>query len=1189
MAVVEPPPVRVAEVRLLGGVDAVTTDGTTIGIPSATQRRLLAVLAVNAPRRLRGEWLAELLGISPGALRRALTRLRGTIGPDAVVTAPTGYALACDVDAHRFVRDIAAVDGAQPSSHLLEAALGRWSGPPLEEFDTEDWARSDVLRLNELHAGATDDLADALIRERRAVEALALLEPHIERHPYRDRPWGLLIRSLALAGRQAEALRAYQRYRTLLDAEVGTEPSPDVMRIERRVATGWNGLDDAPTATPVRDPGSETAFHIPLPRTLSQATVASGRERLRRMLRNEVDLLDTGSRRGVVLVGESGIGRTTLLADLGRSVTEADAAVVLYGQCRDNSAPLEPFREMLTSCVEHLPLPVLMDHVALCGGELVRLCPRLAERVRTTPDPTDTDDATARHLTFDAAADLLRRITEHRPLVVMIDDLHRAEPTALLLLRHLAIELVDTPLLLIGTLRHSGTTRSEELRTTLAELAGHDGRTVEITGFDEDELAEMVTHATGPTSGATARERARVLLAQTAGNPLFASQLLQHWTVDDLRHVGDDDTQVATTEIPLGLREVVWNRVRALGDDTTAVLVAAAVLGTEFDEDVLLDTVEVDRDAVRRSLDAATSDRLLIAIHPARKHFRFVHALVAAALVAETGAADLARLHERSARSLERHIAADNPRLAVEMARHTLLAGQPAEALRWTILAGDHALTGLAPAEAARHYRSALEMAAASTLPDPERVDVAVRLGEALHRSGDPAALDTLAHAADEARRTGNDAALIRAALAADRGFVRIDDRAAEQRGIVEAALRVVDSDDVGNRARLLALSAQTLVSTLELDRRIDIAQHAWALANSSRDPALVARVGPAVLAALWTPGRTRQRSEIASATVAAAESSGDPRLQFAAHLAAFEVAIETAQAGTAARSLARLRATARSVGEPRLRWITGLCDTFDATMRGRLDDAERVATETLELGTRTGVSDAFTIFAAQYFVLGTFAGRHAELSPLVEQAMRDNPGSLPFTLAHGIVCASVGRLDEARRILRRGRREGFDTIAVDNVWMTSIIGYAVLAIELSDAEAAAQILPLIEPHAGEVAFNGATSQGPVAAYAGKLCSLLGRHDEAEEHLESAIGAAMDFGWPYHRATTLYALAEDRWRRDGHLDEDARSWLREATELCRQGGFDSWLPRIEDLEGRVGDALVTRVAVEHRNVRAVPS
>ncbi len=84
MAVVEPPPVRVAEVRLLGGVDAVTTDGTTIGIPSATQRRLLAVLAVNAPRRLRGEWLAELLGISPGALRRALTRLRGTIGTDRV-------------------------------------------------------------------------------------------------------------------------------------------------------------------------------------------------------------------------------------------------------------------------------------------------------------------------------------------------------------------------------------------------------------------------------------------------------------------------------------------------------------------------------------------------------------------------------------------------------------------------------------------------------------------------------------------------------------------------------------------------------------------------------------------------------------------------------------------------------------------------------------------------------------------------------------------------------------------------------------------------------------------------------------------------------------------------------------------------------------------------------------------------
>ncbi len=66
----------------------------------------------------------------------------------------------------------------------------------------------------------------------------------------------------------------------------------------------------------------------------------------------------------------------------------------------------------------------------------------------------------------------------------------------------------------------------------------------------------------------------------------------------------------------------------------------------------------------------------------------------------------------------------------------------------------------------------------------------------------------------------------------------------------------------------------------------------------------------------------------------------------------------------------------------------------------------------------------------------------------------------------------------------------GFAELPVDNLWTTCVIGYAILAIELDRADAAAQLLPLLEPHANDVAFNGVTSQGPIAAYVGKLESL---------------------------------------------------------------------------------------------------
>ena len=353
------------------------------------------------------------------------------------------------------------------------------------------------------------------------------------------------------------------------------------------------------------------------------------------------------------------------------------------------------------------------------------------------------------------------------------------------------------------------------------------------------------------------------------------------------------------------------------------------------------------------------------------------------------------------------------------------------------------------------------------------------------------------------------------------------------------------------------------------------LAHRALRVAEESDDPTLLAGVAPAVLAALWAPGNERLRNEVAARALSAAEASGDPLLQFSVNLAARQVAIESGDPVTAAYTLTRLRATANSVGEPYLRWLINVADTFDAMMAGRLSDAEALAAEALDFGLQIGATDAFAIYAGQFFVLRTFAGRHEELFPLVEQAARDSPTVLPFTLAYGIICTAVGHDHAAREILREGMESGFAELAVDNFWMTSVIAYAIIAIELDDRDAAAQLLTIIEPHAREISFNGATSQGPVGAYAGKLASLLGRHDEAEAHLKAALATATAFGWKYHRATTLFALAQARHRQLGSLDEEGQSWLSESSELCRAHGFQNWIPQIADLAGRPAGAPVS--------------
>lgn len=1159
--------VSVAEVRVLGVIGTVAADGAVRVLPSASQRRLLGLLAIHAPRPLRGEWLADALDLSPGALRTSISRLRATVGGDAIQSTGAGYSVTTRVDADRFSRAVAAIPAGGPERlEALEAALALWAGPPLEEFAAEPWAEGEASRLTEEHARTVDDHAEALIAAGAAEAAVARLDAQVAAHPYRDRSRGLLIRALAASGRRAEALRAFQAYRTRLVEELGIDPSADVVRIERRVATGWDGTD-GPTAPPEDTDGRAASpgrrFAAPWPAELPQTATFVGRDEELDALRAALDRAGEGELAVVAITGEAGIGKTMLLAAFAREVQARRAAALLHGRCDQAPVPLQPVRAVLSAIVDHASADLLAAHVARCGGELGRIVPRLGVRVPTAPAATATDDATAQYLAFEAAADLVRRVAEERALVLLLDDLQWAEPTALVLLRRLVRSLASSPILVVTTIRATGATVADELRRTVVDL--DPGRVVRLPldGLAPDALAELVT---GQTEAAVeAGDVAAALHRDTAGHPLYASQLLRHWLESGRLGASAEGSAPELDLVPPDLREVVTLRVEALGPEVAQVLRTASVLGTAFAEDALVEVESLPEATVAEALDAATGAGLLEPAPSVRRWHRFTHALVAHALTASLGPARRARVHGRAVRALEKGGDGSSTDTVVALARHALLAGWPAEAQHWSALAGDRALAGLAATEAAGHYRTAVDLAEEQGRPEAERADLLVRLGDAQHRAGDGAALVTLEDAGRLARRVGDGPTLARAALAADRGFVRLDARAVDHLALVDAALEVTDPDDRSTRARLLALRAQCLVYQPAADARSEAAEAALALATEVGDTTLLAQVGPGIQWGLIAPGQAGRRGRVARDTIAAAEATGDPRLLFAAHHSGYNVAVETADPVAASRSLATMHALARAVDEPRLHWVVGLYDTFVATMAGRLADAEAIAATTWELGLEIGAPDATTLFAGQMFVSGTFAGRHEELFPLVDQAARDNPDVMAFVLARAICCAAAGRPEEARTVLDEGRRRGFGAVPADNLWTTTVLGYAVLAIELEVVDAAGLLLPLIEPVADAVAFNGVTSQGPIAAYVGKLSSLLGRPDDAEHHLRSALAIADAFGWTYHRATTLIALAQARHRSLGRLDEDCEHWLAEAEASCAAHGFRSWSAQVAAL------------------------
>ena len=405
-----------------------------------------------------------------------------------------------------------------------------WTGPPFDEFSAEGWAGPEVVRLTELHASAVEDHAIELIAARRWAEAVAGLQAHVAVHPLRDRPRGLLLQALAGAGRQADALGAFRDYRAYLAESVGTEPSAEVRRLDRRVASGWDGVG----ATAGEDAGSSggarrPARWLPLTGELARGPGLIGRGRELARLVSDLALVSGSGCRTVILEGEAGIGKTTLLGGFARAVRDSGSAAVLYGSCpggagRAVGAVSLPARAPHRARPgRHAPGP----HLAL-RGQLTRITPRLADRVEVR-GAVVSDDATERHLMFEAVADVLRRLAGISSVVVLLDDLQWAEPTALDLLGHLGRALADAPVLWVLSARDTDEGRPPALRTVLADLERRPSRRMFLSGFGDDELADLTASLVAVDRAAVTSAVLARLREQTAGNPLYATQLVRYW------------------------------------------------------------------------------------------------------------------------------------------------------------------------------------------------------------------------------------------------------------------------------------------------------------------------------------------------------------------------------------------------------------------------------------------------------------------------------------------------------------------------------------------------------------------------------------------------------------------------------------------------------------------------------------
>ena len=235
----------------------------------------------------------------------------------------------------------------------------------------------------------------------------------------------------------------------------------------------------------------------------------------------------------VLISGEAGIGKTTLVTQAARAAFEA-GAVVLLGRCdEDLGAPYGPFADALSHYVTHAPEEALRAHVQSFGAELAKIVPALRQRLGELPAPQSADPDTERYLLYTAVIGLLGQVCEDKSLVLLLDDLQWADKPSLQMLRHVVANTTPLRLLIMGTYRHSELSSPHPLTEALAALRRETGVSrIALSGLDDTGVLAFMEATAGHDLDEDGVGLAHALYRETDGNPFFVGEVLRHLAGD---------------------------------------------------------------------------------------------------------------------------------------------------------------------------------------------------------------------------------------------------------------------------------------------------------------------------------------------------------------------------------------------------------------------------------------------------------------------------------------------------------------------------------------------------------------------------------------------------------------------------------------------------------------------------------
>jgi tetratricopeptide (TPR) repeat protein len=879
------------------------------------------------------------------------------------------------------------------------------------------------------------------------------------------------------------------------------------------------------------DPGAGDQSDAPAATTTSVAAATAhapvGREREQALLLAALERARDGHGSCVLVAGEAGIGKSTLVEQL---IDQVPPQRVLRGRCHEaGGAPAYwPWVQVLRTYVRERPADALALELGSGAVDLARMLPALRERLPQVDAPVVLDPDEARFLLFDAVNGLLSRAAADEVLVVALEDLHWADRDSLLLLLHVAAELRGTRLLILGTYREAELRAAPSGGRLLGDLARLCER-LTLAGLAEVDVGALVGRLTG---AAPAPELVASLHRTTDGNPFFVAEVVELLRAEGgLVHA--TGLREGSFRIPDTVREAILRRLDPLPPETRRLLGVAAVLGREMDLAVVAAVAGQPSEHVLADLEPALDLGLMSTVAERSGQYRFAHALLRHTLEDELAPPERAELHLRAGEALERLHALDLRPLLGEIAQHFLRAasiGGRERAIEYAFRAGRRALDSLGYEDAIEHFsRAAAAQRAAGG--DPRTLPKLLYwLGVAQRRGGaEAAARETLLEVARLARELGDVGALARATLnaAVARAETGVVDTVLL--GLLEETLARLEVRDTPLRAHVMGTLARCLYFTTHHERREALSVEALAIARRTGDASALSATLEERHFVLWRPGTTRERLALATEMVRVAEQVEDRETECDARTWRVLDLLELGEMAEAADEQARSALAAEHLRSPRHRWQATVTRAALALFAGRIAEAEALAVQALSLRQAGASNNMKQFFAVQMFHIRRAQGRQAEmLLATAEPAGR--PGALPvWRCGLAQLEAELGDLATARVLLDELAADDFAAFPHDANYLPALAALAETAYLVGAAEPARRLYELLLPHADMILVTGLTAVilGPVQRFLGLLALTAGRHESAVDHLEAAVercaqlGANLDLG----RARTALAVA----------------------------------------------------------------